>query len=268
MLAYDGEVGHRRRGLFVAYALLSATASQAFADDPPLADGSEASIELSTGPTMTSFAPLALALSQTGAYGRFVASSSDQAVSVEGVEKLGVVLDGVTPSFGFLGGGVRRVGHGFGSIDFERISTGVALTSRGSDLDAGIGAELAIGFLNASGSGLGVNAEAYFFNVSHFTGPDRLFVVSLGYVYSPFTGMRPAPASSPRPPAPPAPLPSGEPCRDLAAYRAALIEHRKKAVDACNAARADECKSEHDTVVDLDQKMEHCEQGQDVGPPR
>jgi hypothetical protein len=236
--------------------------------DPTLAEGPEATLVTSVGPSISSFS-IAPALSETGACGWFIASSTKQALSVEAIEKLNVVLDHTTPQFGMLGAGLRRVGRrsgkGFGSVDYERIALGAALTSRGSNLDAGIALELAFGFLTYKGGGLSLSLEAYAFDTGDLMGPDKAFVIGLGYAFSPMTGMRASPLV-----AAPAPEPrrlAKEPCADVGAYRSVLVIRRRAAVDVCNQGNSPACEGERAAVMSLVSRLDACLAGDDVGPP-
>lgn len=284
-MTYDREVVHRA-AVWLGLAYVMIPASAAVADepkapwlhpwlrppppdlDPILASGLEASADASGGTLFSTFSVATPMLSETGAFGVYVASTTKQALSVEAVETLNLVIDHVTPEFGMLGGGLRRIGRRtgsmFGTYDFERIAVGLALMSRGSNLDAGLGAELAMGFLGFSGSGLGVHLDGYAFE-SDFGRVEKMLVVSLGYVYSPLMGTRAGAPPAARAPERPAPM--AHPCPDVAAYQRALADRRKLAVETCNRGPSDECNVERDRVIALNQKLTACLDGQEVGPP-
>jgi hypothetical protein len=238
--------------------------------DPVLASGQEASLEIAGGSILSTFSMASPTFSETGEYGHYVASSTKQALSIEVIEKLNVVMDHVTPEFGMIGGGLRRIGRRnvdrFHAIDFERVSVGLAAMSRGSNLDTGLGAGAAFGFMTFGGSGLAVSVDAYLFDARDIAGPNKLIVISLGYVYSPITGARAG-----TPPAEWTPPPRREStrpaCGNAKAFEGALIKYRKRAVDVCNKGPSTECNTEKDIVIRLNANLSACLEGDDVGFP-
>ena len=142
-----------------------------------------------------------------------------------------------------MGAGVRRIGRqhsgGFRAINFERVSAGLALLSRGPNLVTGIGGELAGGSLDALGAGFSLHLDGYAFARRDAAGADAIVVVSIGYVFSPVAGTHwRLPHESAPPPAPPPAAPRDTPC-DPTADRGALVAQRQRVVTACNAARDD-----------------------------
>jgi hypothetical protein len=228
------------------------------------------SVEGSLGALISQFSTLPPMMSLTVDYGRCVASSQQQALSVQAVGKANLVFDRVTPEFGSLGIGLRRTGRragtGFGSVDYERISTGVTFMSRGSNLDVGLGFELALGFLTFKGSGLAVSLDAYLFEPTNMTGPETVFAVGLGYVHSPVTGLR---ASVPRVRTVPVHRDSNGStgCPHLSAYREALARERKNAVTTCNAQDVAACEVSRARVLALSSGLTACEYGENVPAP-
>lgn len=210
-------------------------------------------------------------MSITADYGWFVASTQTQALSVQAVGNANLVIDGVTPQFGSLGAGLRRVGRrsgtGFGSVDFERLSSGLAFMSRGSNLDLGVSLELALGFLTFKGRGLGIFVDAYFFEPTNMTGPDTFFGVGLGYVHSPITGLR-ASVPNVRSVSVPRGNAASTACPDVDAYRIALARERKDAVEVCNARDVARCDAARARVKAISAALSACEQGQNIGAPR
>jgi hypothetical protein len=247
--------------------------------DPLLADGLEASVEVGTGVSVSGFATSA-ALSQTAECGWFLASSTKQALGIEAVEKLQLAVDHTTPEFAMLGAGLRRIGRrnigSLRSLDFERVHAGLAVASRGSNLNAGLGAGVAFGFMSFGGVGFDVSLDGSFLEPSDLGGPEKLFMVTVGVVYSPITGTHAAPplaaASVAAPPvaAPPEEHhePSGPPCRDLAAYQDALARERKSAVAVCNKGPSNLCDMHKAIVTKLSAQAKACYEGEDVGPPK
>ena len=240
------------------------------ARDPMLADGDEASVDLATGMTFSQFTVWSPSLVETGEVGRYVSSSKTQAVSLEAIEKLDVVFDGVTPQFGLVGAGLRRIGRqrasGIRALNYERISAGLALLSRGSSLRPGVGAGISGGSLGLAGSGLSLSADVYFFDHANLTGADTLVVISLGYTFSPYANTHRRSALEPvhpvEVPAPSVPV-LDTPCSDV---ETALVVQRRRAVDACNAARADAshveaCNRASDAVQALDGKAPRMHEG-------
>lgn len=237
--------------------------------NPILATGHTASLQASGGALLSRFSTMPM-LSLTADYGWFFASTKRQAWSVQAVGTANVVFDRVTPQFGSIGVGARRVGRRsgtrFGSVDFERLSTGVAFMSRGSDLDLGLVVELAGGVLTFAGTGLGVFIDAYFFEPTNMAGPETLFTVGVGYVYSPAIGLRKSVPSTRKVSAPPSNA-GGRECAQATTYREALARERKSAVEACNAEDAKRCDATRARVRALNTALGACEQGQNVGPP-
>lgn len=208
-------------------------------------------------------------LTASGEYGHFVWSSQWQALSLQVVGKANLVFDHTTPELAMIGGGLRRVGRrsgtGFGSVDYERLSIGPTFASRGSNLDIGLGAEIALGVLTFRGVGLGVFVDGYMFRPSEMLGPDSVIVIGLGYVQSARTGLTPGVAIEE--PAPRENIVSDHPCPELDAYRTALAQMRKQAVQACNARDSDACTGTRSRVILLNDAMRACEQGHTVPPP-
>lgn len=222
------------------------------------------------GALISKFSDFPPMLTATGGYGRFIASSQWQALSVEAVGKLNVVFDRVTPQFGSIGVGLRRLGRrsgkGFGSVDLERISTGIAFTSRGSNLEVGLGAELALGILTFGGRGVGVTIDAYVFEPTNMTGPETFLVVGLGYVHLPVTGMGRSVPIVRQVRTPPASTP-GKACPQLGAYDETLRKERADAVQVCNAGDVAACEVARARVVALGDARAACARGDEVSPP-
>jgi hypothetical protein len=229
--------------------------------NPILADGDEISVQAALGVLLSKFG-MPITVDVTAAYGRFITSSKRQALSVEAVGSFNVAIDQVTPQFASLGIGLRRVGRrggvGFGSVDYERLSVGPAFMSRGSNLDVGLQAELALGALTFKGAGLGLFVTAYLFEPAQMFGPDSLLVVGLGYVHCPVTGLRPSVATAKyvREPLPP----SDHPCPELATYRDAIKKARMDAVQVCNESDAQACDAARARVLSLNAQLSACEQ--------
>lgn len=238
--------------------------------NPILADGHEVSIQAGMGVLLSKFSSVPATLTLSGEYGRFLRSSKRQALSIEAVGDFNITLDRVTPQFGALGVGLRRVGRrsgvSFGSVDYERISIGPAFMSRGSNLDVGVQAELALGVLTFKGAGLGLFLNAYFFEPAQMFGPDSLLLVGLGYVHCPVTGLRSnvATVTSVREPRS---EPSAHPCPQLAAYQAAIKQARMLAVQMCNGSDLQACEVARARVLSLNTQLSACEQGEAVAPP-
>ena len=57
------------------------------------------------------------------------------------------------------------------------------------------------------------------------------------------------------------------PCKDVDAYRAAIAQHRQAKAAACANEDSPDCTAERDHLSTLDQNMQACLAGQDVGPP-
>jgi hypothetical protein len=211
------------------------------------------------------------ALGETAAYGRYIVSSTKQALSLEAIEKLQIALDHVTPQIGMIGAGVRRIGRrnvaGLRTIDFQRLAVGAAFSSRGSNLDVGLGVDFSFGAFSFAGSGVSVGLDTYLMSPSNPSGVEKMLMLTVGYLYSPMTGAHIGP---PRVAAePPPPPPTGKPaCRDMKAYEDALVEQRKLAVAACNAGTSDECLHRKDRVTALSSQAAACNAGEDVGPPK
>jgi hypothetical protein len=248
--------------------------------DPLLADGFEASLELGTGVSVSGFAT-SMAMSQTAECGWFLASSTKQALGIEAVEKLQLAVDHTTPEFAMLGAGLRRIGRrNIGrtrTVDFERVHAGLALASRGSNLNTGLGAGVAFGFMSFNGIGFDVSLDGSFLEPSDLGGPEKPFMVTVGLVYSPLTGTHAAPPLATPPPA----EHRGEdhheddhhdesrpPCRDLAAYQDALARERKSAVGVCNQGPSNMCDMHKTIVTKLSAQAKACYEGEDVGPPK
>lgn len=221
------------------------------------------------GTLISKFSNFSFTLAATAEYGHFIASSKWQAIGVEVVGKANLVFDHVTPEFGLIGGALRRVGRrsglGFGSVDYERLSVGPTFMSRGSNLDVGLGAELAFGVLTFHGAGLGVFVDGYFFRPTDMLGPDTILVAGLGYVQSAITGLRPSVAIDR--PAPREHSVSDHPCPRLEAYQSALTEARKHAVTVCNERDAEACEAARSRVLYLNAGLTACEEGDTVPPP-
>jgi hypothetical protein len=229
--------------------------------NPILAEGAEMSIQAAMGVLFSKF-DMPLTVDVTAAYGRFITSSKRQALSVEAVGSFNVAIDQVTPQFASLGIGLRRVGRrsgvGFGSVDYERLSVGPAFMSRGSNLDVGLQAELALGALTFKGAGLGLFMTAYLFEPTHMFGPDTVLVVGVGYVHSPVTGLRPNAVIAKSVPEPRAP--SDHPCPELASYQEAIKKARMEAVQVCNESDAQACEAARARVLSLNAQLSACEQ--------
>jgi hypothetical protein len=238
--------------------------------DPVLADGFEASVEVGTGVSVSGFAT-SPALSQTAECGWFLASSTKQALGIEGIEKLQLAIDHTTPEFGMLGAALRRIGRrNIGTVrtlDFERVHAGFVVSSRGTNLNAGVGAGLAFGFMSFNGTGFDVSLDGSFLEPSDLGGPEKLFMVTVGLVYSPITGTHAAPPLAAPPPAEHHDA-SKPPCRDLAAYQDALVRERKSAVEVCNQGPSATCDLHKKIVTTLSAKAKACYEGEDVGPPQ
>lgn len=242
--------------------------------DPLLADGLEASVELGTGVSVSGFATSA-ALSQTAECGWFLASSTKQALGIEAVEKLQLAVDHTTPEFAMLGAGLRRIGRrNIGrtrTLDFERIHAGLAVASRGSNLNSGLGVGVAFGFMSFDGIGFDVSLDGSFLEPSDLGGPEKLFMVTVGLVYSPITGTHAAPplaAAAPDHHEVEHHDESRPPCRDLAAYQDALARERKSAVAVCNPGPSNMCDLHKTIVTKLSAQAKACYEGEDVGPPK
>lgn len=228
-----------------------------------------AAIELGTGIAVSSFATSA-ALSETGEVGWSVASSTKQALSVVAVEKLQLAIDHTTPELGMLGAGLRRVGRrdigSLRTVDFERLHLGLGFATHGMDLDAGLGIGFAFGVISFRGVGFDVSVDTYLLDPSNPGGPDKLFMVTLGFVYSPIPGVHAGP-----PVVASAPLdhhePTRPPCRDLAAYQDALVRERKIAVENCNKGSSPACDTSKAVITALTTRAKACYEGEDVGPP-
>lgn len=226
-------------------------------------------MEIGAGATLSAFTT-APALSETAECGWFFASSTKQAVGIEAIQKLQIAVDHTTPELGMLGAGLRRAGRrdiaGRRMIDFERIHFGLAVATRGSNLDAGVGAGVALGFATFGGKGLSVGVDGYFLTPGDLSGPDKVFMLTLAYVYSPAPGTRVGPQIVETPTSQHA-EPKGGPCRDLDAYKKVLVQERKAAVLICNQGPSTQCDVHKQKVVNLNAKAEACYRGEDVGSP-
>lgn len=232
---------------------------------PPLARGITWGLDLATGMSISPF-NVGLALSETGALGRYVLSSKSSALSFELIENANLVIDRTTPQFGFIGGALRHTAKhdaltffGGDTIIYERLAGGVALLTDGDRFIPGFGAELSVAVLGRGGSGICVRADAYLLSGMS----NNLIVISAGYVMSPMerTQRRQAPSQwsvDPRlrdPSATP-------PCAQLRAYQAELATRRKHYVETCQDESALGCAEEHEVITKLDVKLNTCLAGQ------
>jgi hypothetical protein len=248
-------------------------AAEARPDATNLAAGTEGSIDLSGGSVFTRFVTSPV-VTEAGAIGHYFRSSPTQAFSVEAVEQLEVAFDHTTPQLGLLAIGVRRLGGqslgGIGAFNFERISAGLALASRGSTLATGMGADVDVGTLSFCGHGLDLHVDGYFFGRPDASGVDAVVAVGFGYIFSPRHGARrprPIVEAAPVTPLPP-PVPKGPPCAKRAELEAALVAQRQRSIAACNAARddtsrVDDCNREWSASLALRTRLDACIAGED-----
>ena len=252
------------RGLVVALVAMS-FATRAFAeDDPVLGEGLSVNVEATAAASITSIATAA-AIAETAAAGYFFASGTRQAVAAELFETVSVVGDGSTRTFGFVGGALRAIdrrrSHGFASLDFLRLGAGVAFSSDGRMLSTGLGATAAFGLTNDAGAGFSVHLDAYAFDLNALTGPDKVVLLGIGYVFSPITGTHPARV---RASALPQTLHGACAYEDRYVDALALAEHRAK--EACTV-EGTECEPARQRAVMLAGRLAACRDGHDVGPP-
>jgi hypothetical protein len=252
------------RGLVVAIVATS-FAPRAFADDEPvLGEGLAVDAEVSAAASITTI-NTAAALTETASAGYFFASGRRQALAAEVFEAVSLIGDGSTPTFGFVGAAVRAVdrrrSYGFASMEFLRLGAGLAFASDGHMLSTGLGATASFGLTNSEGSGFSVHLDAYAFDLNAITGPDKVIIVGLGYVFSPISGTRAAPT---RESAIPQTLHGACPYEDRYVDALNLAEHRAK--EACTV-QGSECEPAKLRAVMLAGRLAACRDGHDVGPP-